>query len=249
MTAETVEMQKDFAKRVGLTPARISQLAREGLPTRNKKVLVEPALEWMAANMCPQRVNAQRRFHGSRPRPTPAGTATNAPPEMPPEPADPPPPTARSGKRRGRPPRAASPPPAPADPPAGDDDDTSDTSDGADAGTVGTAPDPSAPPGLSFAEARRMREIVRLHKEKAEFDRLKGRLADWDLVNAELEAWARRERDALLAWTERVVPALAAELRVDGAALAPALRRAVEDHIREVTMENPAHVGVVRRTA
>ena len=51
-----VEAKGSFARRVGLTPGRISQLVAEGLPVRpDGKVDVAEALAWMEANLDPRR--------------------------------------------------------------------------------------------------------------------------------------------------------------------------------------------------
>ncbi|MBX4858767.1 hypothetical protein HJA86_01990 [Rhizobium bangladeshense] len=46
-----VESKADFAARIGVTPGRVSQLIRQGLPLDGDRVLVTAALEWIAANV------------------------------------------------------------------------------------------------------------------------------------------------------------------------------------------------------
>jgi hypothetical protein len=59
------ETQAAFAKRVGVTAGRISQLVRRGLPMRDGKVLIGEALAWMEATLDPSQVAAQRRPKGT----------------------------------------------------------------------------------------------------------------------------------------------------------------------------------------
>ncbi|RFB87918.1 hypothetical protein B5K08_21815 [Rhizobium leguminosarum bv. trifolii] len=46
-----VESKADFAARIGVTPGRISQLIRQGLPLDGARVNVSAALDWVAANV------------------------------------------------------------------------------------------------------------------------------------------------------------------------------------------------------
>lgn len=61
--APETEPKSAFAQRVGLTRSRISQLIKRGLPLSpdGKSVLVDAALAWMAAELDPGQVAAQRR--------------------------------------------------------------------------------------------------------------------------------------------------------------------------------------------
>lgn len=102
-------------------------------------------------------------------------------------------------------------------------------------------PDDDAPADLIAAKTEH--EWLKVERARLLLEQTRGNLAPWAEVTAALDAWARGERDAWLAWASRIVPELSAELKVDGATLAPALRRAVEDHIRTLASEAPARVG------
>lgn len=98
-------------------------------------------------------------------------------------------------------------------------------------------------PDGGYDEARRRHEWLKAKKAKLLLEQARGNLAPWAEVNDALAEWAGRERESWLRWAASVVPDLSAEIKVEGAILAPALRRAVEDHIRTLTSEAEPHVG------
>jgi hypothetical protein len=98
-------------------------------------------------------------------------------------------------------------------------------------------------PEGGYDEARRRHEWLKVQKARLLLEQARGNLAPWAEVNDALAEWAGREREAWLRWAASVVPALSAEIKVDGAVLAPALRRAVEDHIRTLASEAAPRVG------
>jgi len=86
--------------------------------------------------------------------------------------------------------------------------------------------------GPSAKEERDFHE-ARLRKLKA--DQMEGTLVDKAEVERTIFGRARADRDAWLAWTADAAAAIAAELRVDEAALLPVLSRLVRDHLTELS--------------
>lgn len=203
--APDTETKSAFARRVGVSPGRVSQWITTGLPLTDdrKRVRVTQALDWLARTLDPTQVAAQRR-------------APHATPYTP---------------RRAPAPRPE-PRPAETPTPRGEDDDDPEDED----------PLASDAPADLIA-AKTQHEWLKVERARLLLDQTRGNLAPWSEVNKALDTWARAERDAWLSWAARIVPTLAAEIKVEGATLAPALRRAVEDQVRALASEAPPHVG------
>lgn len=186
------ETKGAFAARVGVSPGRVSQWIRAGLPLTadGKRVRVAEALAWLSSTLDPSQVAAQRRAKPTAPAP-PAQLSLLAP----------------------------------------TDDDGADDEE------------PGAESPADLIAAKTEHEWLKVERARLLLEQTRENLAPWAEVNTALDAWARAERDAWMAWASRIVPALAAEIKVEGATLAPALRRAVEDHIRALADGNPPHVG------
>ena len=75
-------------------------------------------------------------------------------------------------------------------------------------------------------------ELLRIELEKA-----KGQLVDRVMVDRAIFSAARAARDAWATWPLRIGSELAATLGVDEAVLVPALKRAVRQHLEELSEE------------
>lgn len=107
--------------------------------------------------------------------------------------------------------------PAPAPPAPADDDEADD----------------DAPGGL--LEARTQHEWLKVQRAQLALEKDRADVASWAEIDRVLFEHGRRNRDAWLAWAQRAVPDLAAELKVDGALLTAALRKAVTAHLSELS--------------
>lgn len=173
MPGPVIETKADFARRVGLSRPRITQLAAKGLPvTPDGKVDVGAALEWMSRELDPTQRVAQ-------------------------------------SKAKARP---ALVPPVPA--PVDSDGDGEEDGD--------------------LIAARTEHEWLKVERARLALERDKGDVAPWAEIDRVLFEHGRRHRDAWLAWSQRVVPDMAAELKVDGARLTAVLRKFVSAHLQEL---------------
>lgn len=167
----TTEMKSAFAKRVGLSRGRISQLCTKGLPVTSDGLIdVGPALEWMSAHLDPTQRVAQRKVQERQPGMVPPI------PDL-------------------------------------------DNDDGGD----------------DLLAARTAHELIKVQRAQIALERERGDVAPWSEINRVLFEHGRRQRDSWLSWSQRVVPELAAELKVDGALLTATLRRVVSAHLAELS--------------
>lgn len=174
MSDPAIETKAAFARRVGLSRARITQYAAMGLPvTPDGKIEVGAALEWMSRVLDPTQRVAQSK-------------AKARPALMPPVPA-----------------------PADGDAEGGEDGD--------------------------LIAARTEHEWLKVERARLALELARGDVAPWDEINRVLFEHGRRNRDAWMAWSQRVVPDMAAELKVDGATLTATLRKFVTAHLRELS--------------
>ncbi|WP_376957712.1 hypothetical protein ABNQ39_11325 [Azospirillum sp. A26] len=181
MADPVIETKAAFARRVGLSRARVTQYAAKGLPvTPDGKVDVGAALEWMSRELDPTQRVAQ-------------------------------------SKAKARP---ALVPPVPV-PVEGDND-----SEGEDDGNL--------------IAARTEHEWLKVERARLALELARGDVAPWAEINRVLFEHGRRNRDAWMAWAQRVVPNMAAELKVDGGTLTAVLRKFVTAHLRELS--EAAHV-------
>jgi len=95
--------------------------------------------------------------------------------------------------------------------------------------------------GKSLPEAQRMREWLRVKREKLLLDKLDGTLVDADEVKAQTEARFRNDAEALLNWPARVVADIAAELGTDEHQTHAVLDRHVRQFMRERSMAGAAN--------
>lgn len=172
MSGLVIETKAAFARRVGLSRPRITQLAAKGLPvTPDGKVDVGAALEWMSRELDPTQRVAQ-------------------------------------SKAKARP---ALVPPVP--------------THGADAGEDDG----------DLIAARTEHEWLKVERARLALERDKGDVAPWVEIDRVLFDHGRRNRDAWLAWAQRVVPDMASELKVDGGMLTAVLRKFVTAHLKELS--------------
>lgn len=169
MTDARTESQAAFARRVGLSRARINQLVKQGLPMIDGRVRVGEALAWMNEELDPTQRLAQ-------------------------------------AKAKARPVLV---PPVP-------------------------LPEDDADDGEDLLAARTRHEWLKVQRAQLALERERGDVAPWAEIDRVLFERGRQHRDAWLAWAQRVVPALAGELKVDGAVLTAALRKHVTAHLHEL---------------
>jgi hypothetical protein len=83
----------------------------------------------------------------------------------------------------------------------------------------------------TLAEARRLHEIVKVQRAKLAYEREQGSLVDAVEARNTIFARARAERDAYLAWVQRVAPILAAEAGGDPNRTFAILDRMMREHL------------------
>jgi hypothetical protein len=86
----------------------------------------------------------------------------------------------------------------------------------------------------TLAEARRLHEIVRVQRAKLAYEREQGNLVDAEEARNTVFARARAERDAHLAWVQRVAPILAAEAGGDPNTTFAILDRMMREHLEHL---------------
>jgi hypothetical protein len=86
----------------------------------------------------------------------------------------------------------------------------------------------------TLAEARRLHEIVRVQRAKLAYEREQGNLVDAGEARNTVFARARAERDAHLAWVQRVAPILAAEAGGDPNRTFAILDRMMREHLEHL---------------
>lgn len=86
----------------------------------------------------------------------------------------------------------------------------------------------------TLAEARRLHEIVRVQRAKLAYEREQGSLVDAVEARNTVFARARAERDAHLAWVQRVAPILAAETGGDPGRTFSILDRMMREHLEHL---------------
>ena len=100
-------------------------------------------------------------------------------------------------------------------------------------------PGPPAAPagtgGVTLAEARRQFEIVKVANARLRFDKERGRLISRDEVKVFIFSRARKERNAMLGFSLRVAPLMAADLQVDPALMFSVLDRYIREQLTELS--------------
>ena len=173
MSDELYERKSHFAKRVGISPARVTQLLAQGLPVTDDALIpVRMAMSWMKDRLNPV---AQ------------AGQPTRG--------------TMLAAK---------------------------------EAAKLETPSPPTAPTSGSLIDFRTRHEAVKVERALIALAREQGEVVAWTEVETALAAWATSERDSWQSWTQRTAPAIASEIKVDGALVLAALRRHVTAHLRSL---------------
>lgn len=89
--------------------------------------------------------------------------------------------------------------------------------------------------GITYAEARRRREIEKLRKEELENSQRRGELVSRDTASKLVQELAAAARSSWTQWTAQVYAELAAELGVDATKLHQILDRFVRQRLQEVS--------------
>jgi len=103
--------------------------------------------------------------------------------------------------------------------------------DAARRGKGGSTSTPAGSKTATLAEARRLHEIVKVQRAKLAYEREQGSLVDAVEARNTIFARARAERDAHLAWVQRVAPILAAEAGGDPGKTFAILDRMMREHL------------------
>ncbi len=88
--------------------------------------------------------------------------------------------------------------------------------------------------GATLAEARRLHEIVKVQRARLAYEREQGSLIDAEEARRTIFARARAERDAHMAWVQRVAPIVATEAGGDASKTFAALERMMRDHLEHL---------------
>lgn len=88
--------------------------------------------------------------------------------------------------------------------------------------------------GISYAEARRRREIEKLRKEELENSQRRGELVSRDVACKLVQELAAASRSSWTQWTAQVYAEMAAELGVDATKLHQILDRFIRKRLQEV---------------
>ena len=99
----------------------------------------------------------------------------------------------------------------------------------------------NAPESIASARARRVRALA--DRAEVEAARLRGDLIERAKVERAIFEFARRYRDALLAWPARIAATLAARLGADPHAVEAALVAEVHQHLEELARDPLPRVG------
>lgn len=100
-------------------------------------------------------------------------------------------------------------------------------------GAGGAQGNEDAMPLRSYSEAQRFKENYLAKLRQLEFEVKSGKLVDRAIVEKEVFALAREDRDAWQTWPAQVSPLMAADLGVDQVRLAVALEKYVRQHLSE----------------